>query len=371
MLIYAWSALVFLLGASVGSFINVCTFRLPLQKSLFWPGSRCGHCYQPIRWYDNLPLISYLWLRGRCRTCGVAYGFRYFAVELLTALGFLGLFWLEVVANIHNWVALEERRFYIDFGYIPWIGWITFLVHATLFSFLLTASICDLDRREVPPSLTLTGTVIGLAVALFFAWPWPQTPAQAMRAIRMAQAKMVEPHQEWWLLPLDAGPASGLYPWPFWGPLPAWAEPGGNWQTGLATGLLGLLVGTVLLRTVRTLFSRGLGSEALGLGDADLMMMVGSFMGWQPVVVAFFISPFAALPLAAIQVIVYGDRSMPFVPALALASMTTLLAWERIVRQVPLQTLLFWDTMMISLGVVCAVFMLIAGYLLRIMRGSG
>ena len=55
---------VFIVGASVGSFFNVCIYRLPLEKSLLWPGSRCGHCFQPIRWYDNIPLLSY-WLLAR------------------------------------------------------------------------------------------------------------------------------------------------------------------------------------------------------------------------------------------------------------------------------------------------------------------
>ena len=82
----------------------------------------------------------------------------------------------------------------------------------------------------------------------------------------------------------------GLYPWPFWGPLPDGFAAGGNWQTGLATGIAGALVGTFLLRGVRFVFSSGIGKEALGMGDADLMMMAGGFLGWQPVVIAFFVA---------------------------------------------------------------------------------
>src|SRR5256885_4706602 len=103
MLIPYWLAVVFVLGLAVGSFLNVCIGRLPLEKSILWPGSRCGHCLQRIRWYHNLPLLSYLWLRGRCRTCGAKFSSRYFIVELLTGLGFLGLFFAEVVCNIHDW----------------------------------------------------------------------------------------------------------------------------------------------------------------------------------------------------------------------------------------------------------------------------
>src|SRR5437764_15457784 len=109
MLIVFWFILVFVLGVVVGSFLNVCIARLPLEKSIIWPGSHCGSCVQPIRWYDNIPLFSYLILRGKCRLCGARYSFRYFAVELLTGLGWLGLFYLEVVLNIHGWPTLDAN----------------------------------------------------------------------------------------------------------------------------------------------------------------------------------------------------------------------------------------------------------------------
>src|SRR5215468_2447425 len=103
MLIVYWLFVVFVLGAIVGSFLNVVIARLPLEKSILWPGSRCGSCLKPIRWYDNLPLVSYLWLRGRCRSCKQSFSIRYFLVELLCAVGFAGLFYAEVVRNIHGW----------------------------------------------------------------------------------------------------------------------------------------------------------------------------------------------------------------------------------------------------------------------------
>src|SRR5579872_4961937 len=90
---------VFAVGAAVGSFLNVCVYRIPYERSFLWPGSRCGSCLQPIRWYDNLPLLSYWILRGRCRSCGARFSIRYFFVELLTALAFAGLYYLEVYRN--------------------------------------------------------------------------------------------------------------------------------------------------------------------------------------------------------------------------------------------------------------------------------
>src|ERR1017187_5902383 len=167
---------VFLVGESIGSFLNVSIARLPLEKSLLWPNSRCGACHQSIRWHDNLPLISYLMLRGRCRTCGQSYSIIYFLVELGTALGFVGLFWLEVVENVHGWPGPRPSAF--SFG--TWTSWLGFGWHALLFSFLLVASICDLKGREIPLQLTLTGTLIGLVGSALMPWPWPNAgPANA------------------------------------------------------------------------------------------------------------------------------------------------------------------------------------------------
>src|SRR5258708_7062084 len=87
MMIAFWIAFVFLIGLNVGSFLNVAIARLPMEKSLIWPGSRCMACAQPIRWFDNLPILGYLFLRGKCRTCGAPFSVRYLLVELATALG--------------------------------------------------------------------------------------------------------------------------------------------------------------------------------------------------------------------------------------------------------------------------------------------
>src|SRR5262245_10915727 len=159
MLVLLWLFMVFVVGACVGSFVNVAIARIPLEKSLLWPSSRCGSCFQPIRWYDNVPLISYLWLRGRCRTCGATYSVRYFLVELTSGLGFVGLFYAEVVINIHGWPDFG-RPWEIQRGFYPWQWLVGFAFHALLFSFLLVASVCDLAEREIPFSVMVTGAIV-------------------------------------------------------------------------------------------------------------------------------------------------------------------------------------------------------------------
>src|ERR1700760_2515747 len=115
----------FVLGAAVGSFLNVCIYRLPLDLSVNEPRrSFCPSCKAPIPWHYNLPLISWLFLRGRCANCGARIAFRYFAVELLTALMFLAV-WL----------------------YFPWPIAIAYWV---LVALLITATFIDFEHFIIP-----------------------------------------------------------------------------------------------------------------------------------------------------------------------------------------------------------------------------
>jgi len=131
---------VFVFGALVGSFLNVCILRIPNGASIVSPPSHCLSCKTAILFYDNIPLLSYLILRGRCRACGAPISPRYFLVELLTA----------VLA-----VALFER-----FG----LGF-TFFVSFLFVAALIVISFIDLDVRIVPDVISLPGIVCGLVLS--------------------------------------------------------------------------------------------------------------------------------------------------------------------------------------------------------------
>jgi leader peptidase (prepilin peptidase)/N-methyltransferase len=133
-----WVAPVF--GAAVGSFLNVVIWRLPRGESLVRPGSHCPGCGAPIRGYDNIPILSWLVLRGRCRSCRGRISVRYPLIELLTALLCLGLFY--------------------RFG--P--SW-SFLAYFVFAAGLLAASAIDLEHRIIPDELSLGGIGLGLAVS--------------------------------------------------------------------------------------------------------------------------------------------------------------------------------------------------------------
>lgn len=349
-----WLVWVFGVGAVVGSYLNVCIGRLPLEKSILWPSSRCMNCLRPIRWFDNLPLIGYLRLRGRCRDCGTRFSSRYFFVELFTACAFAGLFYVDVIVNWFAIPEFEQQGHAIrSFGGVPAEAWIFFFYHALFVSLLIIAAVCDLDRREIPLSVTTTGAAIGLIGAMLFPWPWPSDPAVAVA---------MPAGEGWYPLKYEGKIPLGMYPWPVWGPLPSWL-PAGSWQLGLATGLVGAFVGLMMLRAVRFIFNRGLGKEALGLGDADLMMMAGAFLGWQLIVVAFFVGAIAALVIALPMLIIKGDNALPFGPGLAVGLVVTLYGWPTLGPS--LQFLLFDGFQLALLTGMAMVFLFVASLALR------
>jgi leader peptidase (prepilin peptidase)/N-methyltransferase len=356
--VWIWVTAIFLLGAAVGSFLNACACRLPYEKSVLWPGSHCFRCLQPIRWYDNLPLVSYWVLRGRCRRCGQTFSARYFLVELFVGLAFAGLFYLEIFRNVMNVPLLrpDHLGWQIEWGVIPLRAWVLFGCHATLMSFLIVASLCDLEHLEIPLSVTVTGTLVGLALSTAFPWPYPEDRWAPTPLERHFHEKAGLPPQ----------PPAGVQAWPVWQPLPSWL-PAGSWRLGLVNGLAGAVAGSLMLRGVRFLFSVGRGIEGIGLGDADVMMMAGAFLGWQPVVIAFFLAVFPALVFGLAQIALKGNQTMPFGPSLAVGAMLALLLWPWLGAYF---LLLFFQAWVVGLLTAAgAVILLVLAFALRLMRG--
>ncbi|MGK5087773.1 prepilin peptidase [Bdellovibrionota bacterium FG-2] len=125
-------------GLTLGSFLNVVVARLPHKKSIVRPGSHCPHCQAVVRWYDNIPVLSYLLLRGRCRACKAEISIRYPVIELLTALLFVAV--------------------YVRFGFGPWL----FFRDWPFVMILVAVTFIDLEHRLIPDVLSLGGLVLGL-----------------------------------------------------------------------------------------------------------------------------------------------------------------------------------------------------------------
>ncbi len=162
-----------LLGAATGSFLNVCVVRLPEEESVVRPPSRCPGCAARIAWYDNIPVLSYLWLRGRCRHCGERISARYPAVEASTAAIWLGM----ALQYGPSWRALEG---------------------AILFSLLLGIALIDARHYLIPDVMSIGGLAAGLALSLL---PGGVEPLKAAGGAAGGFALLwaVGAAGEWWL----------------------------------------------------------------------------------------------------------------------------------------------------------------------------
>ncbi|HAR96546.1 MAG TPA: prepilin peptidase [Deltaproteobacteria bacterium] len=134
--------LVFIFGVIIGSFLNVCIYRLPRNLSIVRPPSSCPSCGEPIHGYDNIPILSYLLLKGRCRDCGGAISIRYLAIEFMTGVFFVMLLWL--------------------FGLS-----IELAIYMLFVSLLIVISFIDLEFTIIPDILSVGGLVAGLAISFF------------------------------------------------------------------------------------------------------------------------------------------------------------------------------------------------------------
>ncbi|MGD8366331.1 MAG: prepilin peptidase [Desulfobacterales bacterium] len=136
------SLYVFILGLCVGSFMNVCIYRIAEGRSIVRPASACPACETPIRFYDNIPVLSYLWLRGKCRACGAGISIRYPLVELLGGLTALAA--------------------YLKFGLSPATG-----IYFVFCAALEVIAFIDIDRRIIPDRITLPGIPLFFGASLF------------------------------------------------------------------------------------------------------------------------------------------------------------------------------------------------------------
>jgi leader peptidase (prepilin peptidase)/N-methyltransferase len=294
---------VFLIGTVVGSFLNVCIYRIPWQKSVIWPGSRCPICCSDIAARDNIPVISWIALRGECRSCGTPIAVRYLLVESLVGGLFLVSYVIDVLAGPRGpWGQVSPFQLAVT------------AYHDILIALLVAATFIDYDLMIIPDAITKTGWVLGIGLGTL----WP--------SIRPA--------------PADAASHLG----------------------GFGVGLLGLLVGAGLTQAVRLSFGFLLRREAMGDGDVTLMGMIGAFLGWQAAVLTFFIAPFFGLGHAAWKLLKLvrkwlggsklsgADRELAFGPYLSMAAVAILFAWPLLwqywaMRLFQTLYLLFWWSM--------------------------
>ena len=269
-------------GLLLGSFLNVCIERVPRGESVVRPGSRCGACGKPVRWFDNVPVVSALVLRARCRDCGVGFGWRYLGVELamglwtawaVTEFGITWTFFSPEMATMRQ--ALGVGDITSIWGYAP-----TFLNCFGIFilGFLLIGLVVmDWRTLRLPDAFTLTGIAVGMFLvcvqAVFLGPTDDQVVLNSAKQLRLSS------------------PGS-------------FVAKGNVFLTGpeaLIFGRLAAVCGAALvLLLVRWAYKALRGREGLGLGDVKLLAMVAAFLGWWPAVLTLFVGTMLAAGWAVV-----------------------------------------------------------------------
>lgn len=316
---------VFILGCVLGSFLNVCVYRFPQHdtlarqlRSIWSPRSACPNCATPILPRDNIPVLGWILLSGRCRNCRSRISIRYPVVELANGLLFALVYWLEIPADRLATVA-ESSGFSVygpqlqrGLSQTALLNW-RYVYHMILIEALVVASLIDWDLKIIPDGATvpamILGVLLGGAVGQVYLVPvWFQHP----QAAQLWNA----------LLP-------GIGDFMDASVIPAWISAFPHLH-GLAVSVVGLLVGGGLVWGVRLIGHRVLKREAMGFGDVILMALIGSFLGWQPALVAFFLAPIAALLVVAVGLVVSRPRVIPYGPYLSLAAVCVMLSWNKL-----------------------------------------
>lgn len=357
---WIWLIFIFAMGGCVGSFLNVVIYRLPLDKSLVHPRSSCPSCDTLIPFYDNIPMISWLILRGKCRKCGSAISIRYLLVELLTAVMFIAVYLLYFFFELRS-----------GMGTFAGGGWFIYLIHICMLSALLAASAIDLELWVIPLSICWFVTAVGLAgsaisgfvidhkiIEMSSLFPTASAAVSALSvgaavglvislvllacgAIKRSyesegddfnhRAEMLR--EIVFLLPIIAcallalfvhksSAAVGAY-WGNFSQIPVISRVLGS--------VWGYFIGGAIVWVIRILGTLGFGKEAMGLGDVHLMGAAGAVLGPVPVVAAFFVAPFfGLLGWAIFQMFFKKIRQIPFGPSLSLGLFAVMIGHDKI-----------------------------------------
>lgn len=273
---FATPIFIFALGAIIGSFLNVVIHRLPREESIVFPNSRCPACGANISFYDNIPVLSYLILRGRCRNCRAPISARYPAVEALTGL-------LYVVVFLHDGLTMA-----LSFD----------LVFVTA---LVALVFIDAEFMILPDAITYPGMLFAILARLVI-------PYLAHRPV---------------FDDLDSLSHGALAGWPVW-------------AASLAGAVLGALAGGGSLWLIGWLWQRLRGVEAMGLGDVKMMLMVGAYLGWRLTVLTIFLGVLTGSIAGVTLMLRRGTRDMqmllPFGIFLGIGALISLLFGASIIN---------------------------------------
>lgn len=305
----------FLLGGIIGSFLNVVIHRVPRGESIVRPGSHCPGCGNAIRPFDNIPLVSFLLLRGRCRSCGERISWRYPLVELLTAVLFaaiigksgvtidavcemifaaamVALIFIDAREQILPNVITYPLFLLVLLGSAWRAGWGEPIAYAFDFSILFSMPETGFP---VMRAAIVGGILIALAAPGFWLmdridlllfnkyFDWEETPEEEGALSIYASAEEIErQHDRTIYITMMLGVLCGIgWGWLVWQRGAADSLAYAEAYAGLRGAVAGALVGSIPLWWLRAVYFYLRGIEGMGLGDIKLMAIIGAFLGWQ------------------------------------------------------------------------------------------
>ncbi len=353
---------VFAAGACVGSFINLIAWRLPRGQGIIQPESHCGACGRSLAWFENIPVLSCLILRGRCRTCRTSFGFEHVVVELAMGALFFATY-LMLYAGPWRFPATEQAWWWTRNGPIATLP--ALIAILICWSTLATVSLIDARTFFVPIRMTAATTIAAFvlwrmqalvpSVAEAFPrgrWGMDILPTRlcvaavvAMVGLLMSNVllwrgviprSVIDYEQEiipaslirsemlkeiYFLLPIIGAFALGYWLGQF-----EIIQERCDGVTFAVYGMcsFGFLVGAALIWFTRILASLAFGREAMGLGDVHILGAAGATLGWKIAVITFFMAPFIALTWLAIsgglnRIRGIQSQEIPYGPYLAIA----------------------------------------------------
>lgn len=376
-----------LLGSCVGSFLNVVIYRLPAGESIVTPPSHCPRCGYRLAWFDNIPILAWCWLRGRCRKCALPISVQYPLIELLTAALFGGAYWVFYLSDMRpEWSLLgvmltgpafiaylillagllaatiiDARYYIIPLGIpwfitaaamvlLPWAGYVEFYAglqachDSRMYGPLFRAVHDSLPWVSGAWAVGAAGGMAGLVVAnllvygdllprSFNEFVYDENPHLDEHDVFLQH-----PHPRKEMLKecaFLAFPVMGVV----WGYALGMGHAADSPIYPVLGGvLLGYLAGGAVVWATRILGTFAFGKEAMGLGDVHLMAAVGAVAGWRTAVLAFFIAPFlgltwALLSAGAQKMLRRQVRIIPYGPHLAIASVLVIVFHEPLMAQ--------------------------------------
>jgi len=394
--VWIWIVFIFAVGCCVGSFLNVVIYRMPRDLSLVKPGSACPACHKPIRFYDNIPLVSWLVLHGKCRYCKSPISPRYFVIELFAGLLFIGVFVFYFVVGLRHFEIDSQTGMDLFFKG----GWLVYLVHIILLAAFLAASAIDLELWIIPLAICWFVTGVGLVsstIAVYIIDPrvikhYDLFPVASAGSAALAagaglglvlsllllhtglikRSYLSDETQEPGLDSKDSSDReeSGvgepdfnhriemLKELVFLLPViicsvAAWYILRKNvfvmdWWLGFSQipavrgflgSLWGFFIGGAVVWAARIFGTFAFAKEAMGLGDVYMMAAAGTVIGPIFVLIAFFIAPFFGLAWAAYQMLSKKTRQIPYGPFLSLAILVVMISHDQVLNY--LQFILF------------------------------